>query len=42
MQLIQSDSGSTGGGRGATTKKLSTNGFIIKISTDSYIELYCK
>ena len=40
--IIQSDSGSTGGGRGAAAKKLSTNGFAIKISTDGYIELYCK
>ena len=40
--IIQSDSGSNGDGRGAATKKLSTNGFIIKISTDGYIELYCK
>ena len=40
--IIQSDSGSNGGSRGSTTKKLSTNGFAIKISIDGYIELYCK
>lgn len=40
--IIQNDSGSSGGGRGAAAKKLSNNGFAIKISTDGYIELYCK
>ena len=40
--IIQSDSGSNGGSRGASAKKLSTNGFVIKISIDGYIELYCK
>ncbi len=38
--IIKNDSGSTGGGRGAATKKLSKYGFAIKISTDGYIELY--
>lgn len=38
--IIQNDSGSSGGGRGAAAKKLSANGFAIKISTDGYIELY--
>ena len=42
MQLFKSDSGSNGGSRGAAAKKLSTNGFAIKISIDGYIELYCK
>ena len=40
--IIQNDSGSSGGGRGAAAKKLSTNGFAIKISTDGYIELFYK
>lgn len=40
--IIQNDSGSSGGGRGEAAKKLSNNGFAIKISTDGYIELYCK
>lgn len=38
--IIKNDSGSTGGGRGAASKKLSEYGFSIKISTDGYIELY--
>lgn len=38
--IIQNDSGSTGGGRGAAAKKLSSNGMAIKISTDGYIEVY--
>lgn len=38
--IIKNDSGSTGGGRGAASKKLSDYGFSIKISTDGYIELY--
>jgi len=38
--IIQNDSGSTGGGRGAAAKKLSTYGMAVKISTDGYIELY--
>lgn len=38
--IIQNDSGSTGGGRGAAAKKLSTSGMAIKISTDGYIEVY--
>lgn len=38
--IIRNDSGSTGGGRGAAAKKLSTYGIGIKISTDGYIELY--
>lgn len=38
--IIKNDSGSTGGGRGAASKKLSNYGFAIKISTDGYIELY--
>lgn len=38
--IIKNDSGSSGGGRGAAAKKLSHNGFAIKISTDGYIELY--
>lgn len=38
--IIQNDSGSTGGGRGAAAKKLSTNAMAIKISTDGYIEVY--
>ena len=38
--IIKNDSGSTGGGRGAASKKLSRYGFAIKISTDGYIELY--
>lgn len=40
--IIQNDSGSSGGGRGAAAKKLSNKGFSIKISTDGYIELYCE
>jgi len=38
--IIQNDSGSTGGGRGAAAKKLSRYGMAVKISTDGYIELY--
>lgn len=38
--IIQNDSGSTGGGRGAAAKKLSRYGLAVKISTDGYIELY--
>lgn len=38
--IIQNDSGSTGGGRGAAAKKLSSSGMAIKISTDGYIEVY--
>lgn len=38
--IIQNDSGSTGGGRGAAAKKLSKYGLAVKISTDGYIELY--
>lgn len=38
--IIQNDSGSTGGGRGAAAKKLSSNAMAIKISTDGYIEVY--
>ena len=38
--IIQNDSGSSGGGRSAAAKKLSTYGFAVKISTDGYIELF--
>ena len=38
--IIKNDSGSSGGGRGAATRKLSRYGCAIKISTDGYIELY--
>lgn len=38
--IIMNDSGSSGGGRGAATRKLSRYGLAIKISTDGYIELY--
>lgn len=39
--IIRNDSGSSGGGRSAAAKKLSTyNGLAVKISTDGYIELY--
>lgn len=38
--IIQNDSGSYGGGRGAAARKLSNYGFAIKISTDGYIECY--
>ena len=39
--IIKADAGSSGGGRGAAAKKLSTyGGFSIKISTDGYIEVY--
>lgn len=38
--IIQNDSGSSGGGRGAAAKKLSQYGFAVKISTDGYVELY--
>lgn len=40
--IIKNDSGSSGGGRGAASKKLSRFGIAIKISTDGYIELYVK
>lgn len=40
--IIQNDSGSTGGGRGAAAKKLSKYGLAVKVSTDGYIELYVK
>lgn len=40
--IIQNDSGSSGGGRGAAAKKLSNFGFAIKISTDGYIEVYIR
>lgn len=40
--IIQNDSGSQGGGRGAAARKLSNyGGFSVKISTDGYIEVYC-
>ena len=38
--IIQNDSGSYGGGRGAAARKLSNYGLAIKISTDGYIEVY--
>ena len=38
--IIQNDSGSYGGGRGAAAKKLSKYGFAVKISTDGYVEVY--
>lgn len=38
--IIQNESGSYGGGRGAAARKLSNYGFAIKISTDGYIECY--
>lgn len=38
--IIQNESGSYGGGRGAAAKKLSKYGLAIKISTDGYIEVY--
>ena len=38
--IIKNDSGSSGGGRGAASKKLSRYGMAIKVSTDGYIELY--
>lgn len=38
--IIQNDSGSYGGGRGAAANKLSKFGFAIKISTDGYVEVY--
>ena len=40
--IIKNDSGSSGGGRGAASKKLSRFGMAIKISTDGYIELFIK
>ncbi len=40
--IIQNDSGSYGGGRGAAAKKMSNFGIAIKISTDGYIEVYKK
>lgn len=38
--IIQNESGSSGGGRGAACKRLSQYGMAIKISTDGYIEVY--
>ena len=38
--IIQNESGSSGGGRGAAAKKLSEYGMAIKISTDGYIEVF--
>ena len=38
--IIQNESGSYGGGRGAAAKRLSKYGMAIKISTDGYIEVY--
>lgn len=38
--IIQNDSDSYGGGRGAAARKLSKYGLAIKISTDGYIEVY--
>ena len=39
--IVQNESGSSGGGRGAAAEKLSSfSGFAIKISTDGYIEVY--
>lgn len=38
--IIKNDSGSSGGGRGAATKKLSYEGVAIKVSTDGYIEVF--
>lgn len=38
--IIQNDSGSLGGGRGAAARKLSEYGMAVKISTDGYIEIY--
>ena len=39
--IIQSEKGSSGGGRGAAAKTLSKyKGLSIKISTDGYIEVY--
>ena len=38
--IIRNESGSSGGGRGAAAKKLSSYGMAIKISTDGYIEVY--
>lgn len=38
--IIQNESGSYGGGRGAAARRLSQFGFAIKISTDGYIECY--
>lgn len=41
--IIQNNSGSSGGGRGAAASRLSDfDGFATKISTDGYIELYRK
>lgn len=41
--IVQNDSGSSGGGRGAAAKKLSNyEGFSIKISTDGYVEIYVR
>lgn len=39
--IIRNDSGSSGGGRSAAAKKLSTyDGLAVKVSTDGYIELF--
>lgn len=38
--IIQNDSGSLGGGRGAAARKLSEYGMAVKVSTDGYIEVY--
>ena len=38
--IIESEKGSSGGGRSAAAKRLSDNGFAIKISTDGYIEVF--
>lgn len=38
--IIQNESGSSGGGRGAACKRLSQFGMAIKISTDGYIEMF--
>lgn len=38
--IIQNESGSSGGGRGAACKRLSKYGVAIKISTDGYIEMF--
>ena len=40
--IIESEKGSSGGGRSAAAKRLSDNGFAIKISTDGYIEVFVK
>lgn len=39
--IIENEKGSSGGGRGAATRRLSDyGGLAIKISTDGYIEVY--